>query len=115
MKKLLFVALLLSAKISFGQGFATAAVPTKVDNLPGYGFVISGAFGNAGGCTIGGLLYVKSDHPQYKQLYGAAITALVAGKKLSAYVHSCESILWFSVPSTTYNLVGSAGSLAIGE
>jgi YD repeat-containing protein len=72
-------------------------------------------FGNAGGCTTVGSLHVKSDHPQYQKIYTSALAAYMGNKKLSAYVHACEPLLWYSAPETTYNTVKASGSPAISD
>lgn len=115
MKFLFLIFGLFCLGIANAGGFSLAAVPSKVDIIPGGGFVVFGAFGNAGGCTQSNHLYVKGDHPQYKQMYAAALAAFVSGNKIYGYVHTCEPIGWYSVPETTYNVVTANGSFAVSN
>lgn len=77
--------------------------------------MIQGAFSNPGDCTYANQLFVKADHPQYKQLYAAALAAFMGKKKVSAYVHGCETVSWYTAPSNTFNIVHAYSSLAIEE
>ena len=49
--------------------------------------MLAGDFGNAGGCVNSNYLFIESDHPQYKQMYAAALGALLGKQKITAYVH----------------------------
>jgi hypothetical protein len=107
MNAVIFFALLIASTAA-----APAAVPTKVDLICAEGFVLSGSFGNPGGCTVGDQLFVRSDHPQYKQIYAAALAAQISKQKISAYVHSCGPVAWYTAAST-FNTVHAYSSLAI--
>ncbi len=107
--------LTLTSAVAFAGGHAVAAVPTKIDLVRGEGFMLAGAFGNAGGCVVSNHLFVKGDHPQYKLMYAAALAAYAGKQKITAYVHGCEPVLWYSEAVTTYNIVHSNSSLAITD
>jgi hypothetical protein len=115
MKKILLAALLLFSVPAFAGGWSNGAVPTKIDVQGDGGFMIYGAFGNAGGCVITNQLYIKSNHSQYKQIYAAALAAFAGQYNVSAYVHVCESIGWYAVPSTTFNIVDAGSTLVISR
>lgn len=104
---------MLASASAYAGGFSVAAVPTKVDIIRGEGIVIAGEFGNPGGCSNANFLFVRSDHPDYKQIYAAALAALVSKQKIYGYVHYCVPVLWYSVPTSTYNAIDANGSLAI--
>lgn len=114
MKAVVFGLCMLSCAMVYAGGLSEAAVPTKVD-IVSDGFMITGVFGNAGGCSSSNKLFIKIDHPQYKTLYATALTAFVSKQKIVGYVHSCEPVNWYSAPSYTYNIVQGYGSLAITE
>lgn len=96
-------------------GTSALGVPTKIEIVRSEGFLIVGEFGNPGGCTFGNQLFVKSDHPQYKQIYAAAMSAYLSKAKVSAYVHGCEPVVWYSAAPNTFNVVYSYSSLAISD
>lgn len=111
----LFVCLTVSAASAQAAGYSEPAVPTKIDMVRSEGFMLFGAFGNPGGCAAQNQLFIKSDHPQYKQLLALAMMAYTTKQKIVAYVHGCEPVVWYSVASHTYNTVIAASSLAIQE
>ncbi|MEY8213230.1 MAG: hypothetical protein RPR97_01965, partial [Colwellia sp.] len=89
--------------------------PTQIDIERGNGFMIYGEFGNPGGCTISDRVYVKSDHPQYKEIYSMVLAAYMAGKRVQPYVNDCLTAGWYVVPSTTFNTLTASGSLNIRD
>ncbi len=115
MKLFAFCSLLLASSAALAQGFTAAAVPTRIDVERGDGFHIVGAFGNVGGCTFENQLFIKIDHPQYKQIYAAALAAFAGKYKISAYVHGCETVAWYSGPPNTFNIVHAYSALAISD
>lgn len=96
---------------SFAGGWATPAVPTRIEIERGNGFMIYGAFGNAGGCTIPDRIYVEIDHPQYKEIYSTVLVAYMSGKKVEPYIHTCKTRSWYVTPEQTFNTLTSAGTL----
>lgn len=100
---------------SYARGWASAAVPTHIEIERGGGFMVLGAFGNAGNCSKTGSFYVKSDHPQYDKLYATVLAAYMAGKKVKPYIHSCEPVTWHAVSSVTYNTMTRYGALYIQD
>lgn len=108
------LAFLVATGPAVAGGYSAAAVPTKIEIVRSEGFMLTGEFGNPGGCTYGNLMFVKSDHPQYKQMYATALAAHMGKQKISAYVHSCEVVAWFSA-GQTMNAVHSYSSLAISD
>jgi hypothetical protein len=115
MKVILFGLLLVAGNSAFGAGYSAAAVPTRIDVVRSEGFMIDGAFSNPGACTFADRLFVKSDHPQYKQIYAAALAAFATKRKISAYVHGCETLGWYSGPQNTFNIVHSYSALSISD
>jgi len=113
----LLAACLMSALCSsvVAGGHSAFGVPTKVDVVRSEGFMVVGEFGNPGGCTFANQMFIKSDHPQYKQIYATALAAYLTKSKLSAYVHGCEAVPWYSVASNTFNIVHSYSSLTISD
>lgn len=99
--------------ILWGGEWATAAVPTRIDIERGNGFLIYGKFGNAGNCSIANKVYVKINHPQYKELYATVLAAYMAGKRVQPYVNGCITVSWYVHPSTTFNTLTSGGALNI--
>jgi hypothetical protein len=117
MKKYLILALCFTSMSSFAGNFTSAAIPKKIDIIQAgtAGFMLYGEFGNVLGCTVADLVYVKATHPQYNQIYSTALAAMMAGKKIYLYATACEPVGWYSVPSTTYNVLNESGSLSISN
>jgi hypothetical protein len=111
----LCLALLLCVVGNAQAQYTAPAVPTKVEVVRAEGFMISGAFGNAAGCSYSNTLFVRSDHSQYKQIYAAALLAFATKQKISGYAGACEPVSWFSGYSLTHNVVRSSETLAISE
>lgn len=100
---------------AWSNGWSQWAVPTRIDVVYGAGFMIFGDFGNAGGCSDAGHLFVRSDHPQYKQIYAAALAAFAGKYRISAYIQVCDAMNWYSAPSYTYNIVDPGTALNIAD
>lgn len=113
-KTALLIFLFVSTNV-FAGSWTDWAIPTQVDIERGNGFMVYGTFGNAGGCTVAEKFYVKSDHPQYKEIYSAVLAAFTTKKSVRAYISSCEAVTWYSAPSTTYNILSSAGTLNLKD
>lgn len=111
--KYLLITLVLLSPLSYAGGFTQFATPTKIDIERGGGFMVYGAFGNPGGCTVPDRLYVKKDHSQYDKIYATVLAAFMSGKRVQAYAHSCAPVGWYSVESTTYNTLDPWGVLNI--
>ena len=92
-------------------GWTAWAVPTGVDIVRGEGLMVWGDFGNPGGCTASNSFLVPISHPQYKEIYAALLLAMATGKKVAGYTSVCAAANWYSVPSTTYNWMGSGDAL----
>jgi hypothetical protein len=114
LKKFSASMVLFAIALSCQAGGATnAAVPTQIDTTAiGGGFMVYGAFGNPAGCTQSDNFFVKDTHPQFKMIYAMVITAIATGQRIYAYAHTCEPVLWYTVPSVTYNNI-TVGSVAI--
>jgi len=56
---------------------------------------------------------VPIGHPQFKEIYAALLYAMASGKPVQGYASVCAAATWYSVPSTTYNWMGSGDSLNI--
>lgn len=106
---------MLSSAAALAAGPSAAAVPTKIDLVKSDGFMLFGAFGNPGGCVNGDRLFIKAGHPQYKQMYATALAAMLSKQKITAFVHSCEAVDWYSGPTSTFNIVQAYGTLAITD
>jgi len=76
-------------------------------------FLIYGQFGNAGQCSIADKVYVRINHPQYKELYSTVLAAYMAGKRIQPYINDCITVGWYVRPNTTFNTLTSSGSLNI--
>jgi len=98
---------------SLAGAWSTPAVPTRIDLERGNGFLIYGKFGNAGGCTIPDKIYVKINHPQYKELYATVLAAYMGGKRVQPYINDCITASWYVHPTTTFNTLTAIGSLNI--
>ena len=113
--KYALILLTLISTASVAGGWSNMATPTRVDIERGNGFMVYGRFGNAGTCTITDRFYVQKSHPQYKEIYSTVLAAFMSGKKVQAYIHSCNPVGWYSVASTTYNTLGPSGALNIAN
>jgi len=96
---------------SYAAGWTQFAVPTQVDIERGNGLMIYSSFGDPGDCVVDDRVYVRSTHPQYKEIYSAVLTAFSAGKQLQFYIHSCDTVIWYSAAPTNYNIMGTGGAL----
>ena len=96
-------------------GWANPAVPSHIEIERGGGFMVHGAFGNAGECTIANKFYVNSDHPQYDKVYSMILTAYIAKKKIKPYINSCGAVTWHSISSVTYNIMSKSGAIYIHD
>lgn len=114
-RTLLMGGLLSLPEVVLAGGWSNPAVPTKIEIVPGNpgGFVVFGAVGNPGTCTVADRIFVETTHPQYHALYSTALAAATAGKKLQVYAHDCKPIGWYAVLTTTFNTLTSGGSMAI--
>ena len=95
--------------------YSNSAIPTQIDVDRDSGVMIWGSFGNGGSCAISNQLYVKRDHPQYKEIYATALAAMLGKYRIRAYVHGCEPVLWYSAAENTFNVVYSYATLSIAE
>ena len=110
MKFIILLSIFFSS-ISFAAGWTSSAVPTRVDIERGNGLMVYGAFGNPGNCTTTNKFYVLKSHPQYQQIHATVLAAFMAGKKVDVYIHTCQPVPWYSVPSTTYNTMDGLSAL----
>ncbi|TQV75621.1 hypothetical protein FLL45_08140 [Aliikangiella marina] len=101
------------ASFAHAAGRSSWAVPTQVDIERGNGFMVYGMFGNPGECTSSNKFYVKKEHPQYDKIYSAILAAFTSGKKIRTYIHDCETVLWYSNASVTYNILMPNGDVQI--
>jgi len=113
MRVIITIALFGACGVASAGGWSNAAVPQRVDIERGNGLMIYGAFGNSGSCVVTDAIYVKIDHPQYKQIYASVMTALVSKLKIQAYVGTCESVSWYSLPSVTYNIADLSSAVNV--
>lgn len=113
MKRMFIVFMLACSAPSFATGWSSVAVPTQIHVERGGGFMIYGDFGNTGGCVTGNQLYIRLTHPQYKEIYAAALSALIGKFRIQGYVTACETLGWFSGPTNTFNIVDSNSALII--
>ena len=111
---LLFLIVLLYSSFALSGGRTSWAVPAKIDTTGIHnGIMIWGAFGNPANCTQANSVWVKGEHIQYDKIYSTVLAALMAGKQIMGYIHSCESVGWYSGSAITYNVLGPAGDLQI--
>jgi len=109
---LLALAVFVSCSVSAG-GRTNWAVPTQIDVERGGGFMVYGDFGNPSECSISNRFYIKIGHPQYDKIYSAVLAAFSSGSKIRIYSHDCEPVMWYSVASTTYNVLNRYGDFQI--
>ena len=110
MKYLIAVLFSLSSS-AFAGGMSNLAIPDRIDTVRGNGFMVYGAFGNPGNCTTTNKIFIDKGHPQYQEVYSTVLAAFMGGKKVQIYVHSCGPVGWYSMPTTTYNIMGPAAAL----
>lgn len=107
---------MLYSTFAISGGRTSPAVPTKIDTIGVHnGFMIWGAFGNPAVCTEANAIWVKGEHPQYDKIYSTVLAAFMAGKNISAYAHSCETVGWYTTPDHTFNVLGLSGDLQISN
>lgn len=94
-------------------GWTNSATPTSIQIVRDEGFLIHGTYGNPGetACGLPDHIWVSATHPQYKELLSTALTALGAGIKVQAYVHSCKTVGWLS--ASTVNTLDPADALLV--
>jgi hypothetical protein len=110
---LLLASILLPVEVVHAvPAFGTAATPARIDATVYGGFMVFGAFGNAASCSVNDQYFVRDTHPQFKQIYTMVLLAMATGQKITFFAHGCEPVLWYSVPTITYNAVTS-GSVTI--
>lgn len=105
-KALVAITLCLASFSSLAGGWTNWAVPTRLDVERGNGVMIYGNFGNPSQCTNEGRVYIPVSHPQYDKVYALLLAAFTANKQVLLYSHSCDSVLWYTNESVTYNIVG---------
>ena len=81
---------------------------TRIEVIRANGLLIFGDFGNVNSCTSDTAIFLRIDHPQYKELYSMMLTAMTTGFEIRPYLRECQSFGWHS---GTYNTV--TGSDAI--
>ncbi len=111
-KKLLALLLLSMSTTGFAAGTTAWAVPTEVD-VTYAGIMVYGAFGNPGGCTINDQFFVPVNTTQYKEILAMLMMAFATGKQVAIYVNSCETVGWYTIPSTTFGFMHSAGMIYV--
>jgi hypothetical protein len=111
--KYLVIIFALVSSYTFAGGWATPAVPIRIDVVQGGGFMIYGAFGNPGNCTIADKVFVEKEHPQYNEIYATVLAEYMSGKRVQPYAHSCKTRGWYVTPDITFNTLTSGGSLNI--
>lgn len=92
-------------------GLDELATPQRVDIVRGEGFMVFGAFANPSGCTVPDTFFVTISHPQYKEMYAMVMTAISTGRQVMTYSAECDPLTWYSVPTTTYNVVSIGAAL----
>ena len=102
----------MSFAVSAG-GRTNWAVPTQIDVERGSGIMVYGEFGNPNQCSVSNRFYIKIEHPQYDKIYSAVLAAFSSGDKIRVYSHACEPVTWYSVISTTYNVLNNSGDFSI--
>jgi hypothetical protein len=104
MKKLLavFCASLL-ANTAGAAGYTSWAVPTLIENVNG-GTLITGSFGDPGGCGEANYIFVRQSASNYKEVVAMAYVALVGGRQLMFYAASCTSVSFHWGPVNNINL-----------
>jgi hypothetical protein len=114
MKKFLSLLGLLFVMNGAHAQFTQFAVPTKIELHTSTGFLVYGDFGSPVGCTVPNVIFVSINHSQYKQAYATVLSAYLTKKKVYAYIHSCETLGFYS-SSTTVNSLHPGGVFGIAE
>ncbi len=91
------------------------AQPTGYDIERGNGLMIYGKFGNKEGCSKSDQIYVKINHPQYKEIFSSVVTAMNTGQKISGYIHSCEPVTWYATTATTFQIVHAHSAISVRQ
>lgn len=115
MKRRLVMAMLLQflAKATLAAAFSSFAVPTLIEVERGGGFTVYGNFGNPGGRTNANMLYIRNDHPQYKEVYAAALAAFAGKYRIRAYVSTCQPVSWYTNSPDTLNIVDANSVVSV--
>jgi hypothetical protein len=114
--KRLFIAsvvLLLLARPLAAADWTAIAVPVRIDLVQEEGFMIYGEFQNPGNCAVEDRVFVKFANANYNQIYAAVLTAMAKQYTLQLYVNGCESLPWYALPGTTFNVVSSQGAVIL--
>jgi hypothetical protein len=113
MKKMTLTILLLAlGTIAFAGGVTGWAVPYNCEVIRGDGLLVWAAFpANPCNAEIPGCIFIPKDHPQYKEIYAAVLTAIAVGLEIYAYCHEAGIIPWKSLSTINYVEPYSALSL----
>ena len=115
MKKLILLFAVFISSGAYAGGWTNWAKPIQIDLERGHGMMVYGAFGNPGQCTTTDRIYIQSSHPDYDRLYSMILAAYMSGKRIAAYSHTCDSVGWYSVDTTTYNYITPSGVVNIKD
>ncbi len=75
------------------------------------GFRIDGQFGNPNSCEKSDIIFVSKEHPQYDQLYSAALAAFTSGNRISLEIRKCGNVGWISDKTINFLDASSPGEL----
>jgi hypothetical protein len=111
--RILVLLIVFLSPLSFAGSWSDVAVPTGIDIERGNGFLVRGDFGNNGGCTQADSVYVQANHPQYKEIYSAAVAAYMAGKKIQLYINDCITRGWYVTADKTFSTLTGGGTFKL--
>ena len=115
MKNILLIIVALISVGAHAGGRVSWATPIQIDIERGNGVMVYGNFGNPNNCTMSDMFYIKSDHPEFEKIYSALMIAYTSKKKITAYIHECSPVPWYSVIETTYNTLTLSGDFKIKD
>lgn len=94
MKKLIFIMVILFSLPVYAAGYTSWAVPTQLEYVND-GVLISGGFGNPGGCAITDKIFISRaavGDEKFQSILSFALTALTAKKEIKFRSGRCFDV-----------------------
>jgi len=89
-------------------GYSNWAKPTDLNIIGASGFRVNGVFGKLTECVLNDQVFIKSDHPQYKEIYSMVLAAYSSNKEVRFYLSECVVVNWISADSiSTFSINNS--------
>ena len=88
---------LVMSPYAYCAGYTNWATPTNMELVyggspPGFGLLISGAFGDLNACGVANYIYVPQSNGAYKDIVAMVLAAMTAGREMQFYTNSCVPI-----------------------